>query len=87
MLTGARLGELLGLQWKNIDFDGQTLEIKQAFWEGKLVSTKTEGSVRAIFFGPSLLSAFMSQMQSSKHISAEDFVFCKMMVCRSTPMF
>ncbi|HSS98245.1 MAG TPA: site-specific integrase [Terriglobales bacterium] len=77
MLTGARLGELLGLQWKNIDFDGQTLEIKQSLWEGELVSTKTEGSVRAIFFGPSLLSALMSQMQNSKHIDSADFVFCK----------
>ena len=57
MLTGARLGELLGLQWKNINFESQTLEIRQALWEGELVAPKTEGSVRAIYFGPSLLSA------------------------------
>ena len=52
MLTGARLGELLGLQWKHIDLEAQTLEIRQALWEGELVSPKTEGSARVIHFGP-----------------------------------
>jgi site-specific recombinase XerC len=41
MLTGARLGELLGLQWKNINFDSQALEIRQALWEGEFVSPKS----------------------------------------------
>ena len=77
MLTGARLGELLGLQWKYVDFQAQTLEIRQALWEGELVSPKTEGSVRVIYFGPSLLSALASQKQNSNHNRPEDFVFCK----------
>jgi integrase len=77
MLTGARLGELLGLQWKHIDLEVQTLEIRQALWEGKLVSPKTEGSVRVNYLGPSLLSALVSQKQNSNHNGTEDFVFCK----------
>jgi len=77
MLTGARLGELLGLQWKHIDFHGQTLEIRQALWEGELVSPKTEGSVRVIYFGQSLLSALTAQKQKSNHNEPDDFVLCK----------
>jgi integrase len=77
MLTGARLGELLGFQWKNINFESQTLEIRQALWEGELVSPKTEGSVRIIYFGPSLLSALTGQKQNSSHSGKDDFVFCK----------
>ena len=77
MLTGARLGELLGLQWKHVDFEVQKLVIKQALWEGELVLPKTEGSVRVIYFGPSLLDAFNSQKQNSTHDAADDFVFCK----------
>jgi integrase len=77
MLTGARLGEVLGLQWKHIYFDAQTLEIRQALWEGELVAPKTEGSVRLICFGPSLLASLVAQKQNSKHKGAEDFVFCK----------
>ena len=77
MLTGARLGELLGLQWKHVDLNAQKLEIKQALWEGELVRPKTEGSVRVIYFGPSLLSALSSQKQNSNHKGPDDFVFCK----------
>jgi integrase len=77
MLTGARLGELLGIQWKNITLESQTLEIRQALWEGKLVAPKTEGSVRVIYFGPSLLAALMAQRQNSNHGGLDDFVFCK----------
>lgn len=77
MLTGARLGELLGIQWKNISFESQTLEIRQALWEGELVAPKTEGSVRIIYFGPSLLSALTAQKQNSNHNGPDDFVFCK----------
>jgi len=77
MLTGARLGELLGLHWKHIDFDAQTLNVRQALWEGELVTPKTEDSVRVIYFGPPLLSALMAQKQNSERNGPEDFVFCK----------
>jgi integrase len=77
MLTGARLGELLGLQWKHIDFDAHTLEIRQALWEGELVAPKTEGSVRLIYFGPSLLSGLMAEKQTSNHHGPDNFVFCR----------
>jgi integrase len=77
MLTGARLGELLGLQWKHVDLASQALEIKQALWEGELVHPKTEGSFRTIYFGPSLLNALTSQKQNSSHNNPENFVFCK----------
>ena len=77
MLTGARLGELLGLQWEYVDLATQTLEIKYALWEGELVSPKTEGSARVIYFGPLLLAALVSQKQNSNHNAPEDFVFCK----------
>ena len=77
MLTGARLGELLGLQWKNINFRSQTLEIRQALWEGELRAPKTEGSARVNYFGPSLLSALTAQNQNSNHGGQDDFAFCR----------
>ena len=77
MLTGARLGELQGFQWKNVNFESQTLEIRQALWEGELVAPKTEGSIRVIYLGPWLLSALTAQKQNSNHGRQDDFVFCK----------
>jgi integrase len=78
MLTGARLGELLGLQWKHVDFDDQKLEIRQALWEGQLLPPKTAGSVRAIYFGPGLSLALTIQKQNSMYTALEHFVFCKL---------
>jgi len=77
MLTGARLGELLGLQWKHIDLADRRLEIRQTLWEGQLLPPKTAGSSRTIYFGQGLFTALTIQKQNSKYIAPEDFVFCK----------
>jgi hypothetical protein len=41
----------LGLHWKNINLESQTLEIRQSLWEGELFTPKTEDSVRVIMSG------------------------------------
>lgn len=51
--TGLRRGELLGLQWKDIDFEGHTIEIKRNITytpeKGLVIDTpKTENSERII---------------------------------------
>jgi len=76
-LTGARLGELLALKWKHIDFDGKKLRIAQSLWHGRLVTPKTEGSFRTVLFGEALAEALTNHMQNSQHIGPEDFVFSK----------
>jgi integrase len=78
MLTGARVGELLGLQWKHIKFKELKLEIRQALWDGQLVAPKTAGSVRTIYFGPALELALAVQLQNAIHTKPDDFVFCKL---------
>lgn len=44
---------------------------------GRRIGLSKNGSVRVIYFGPSLLSALVSQKQNSNHNRPEDFVFCK----------
>lgn len=76
-LTGLRLGELLGLQWKHIDFTSGKLRIAQSLWNGQLVSPKTKGSIRTLPFGEVLRQTLMPHRQNSLHTRPEDFVFCK----------
>ncbi len=76
-LTGARLGELLGLQWKHVDFEGQKLRIEQSLWHEQLVSPKTPESTRTIPFGQILNWALKGHSQNSAHTRPEDFVFVK----------
>ncbi|WP_242541650.1 tyrosine-type recombinase/integrase [Vagococcus fluvialis] len=58
--TGLRRAEVCGLQWKDIDFDDETLTVEQIMiQDGKewLMGTpKTQSSYRTIHIGPSLLS-------------------------------
>jgi integrase len=76
-LTGPRLGELLGLQWKHIDLKSRKLRIEQSLWHGKIVPPKTVGSVRTIYFGNVLAGALAEHFQQTSHGNPEDFVFCK----------
>ena len=76
-LTGLRLGELLGLQWKHIEFSSAKLRIEQSLWNGQLVSPKTKNSVRTIPFGEVLRQTFVLHRQNSLHTRPEDFVFCR----------
>lgn len=76
-LTGARLGELLGLQWKHVDLNNKKLRIEQSLWHGQLLSPKTVGSVRTIYFGEALANLLVLHHQSAAHGGEEGFVFSK----------
>ncbi len=76
-LTGARLGELLGLQWKHVDFKSRTLRIQQSLWHRQLVSPKTSGSNRTVPFGDGLAQPLADHHQNAGHRQPEDFVFCR----------
>ena len=57
--TGLRRGELLGLQWKDIDFEKGTLsvnkQIKYINRELRILPTKTQASNRTVILPPQLL--------------------------------
>jgi integrase len=75
--SGARLGELLGLQWKHIDFSAGELRIEQSLWNGKLVSPKAVSSTRNVPCAPRLLEELRKHREHSMSADSEDFVFWK----------
>lgn len=77
MVTGLRAGELLGLQWKNIDWMGQKLHVTHALWRGKLYGPKTEASRRVIHLPEVILETLRLHRQRSRFTDPDDFVFCK----------
>lgn len=59
--TGMRRGEVLGLTWRNIDFQKGSLRIVQQFTsDGKLQEPKTRSGMRAISLDPQTIS-YLSQ--------------------------
>jgi len=51
--TGARLGELLGMEWGDIDFRGGFIEITRAYVKGRSTTTKN-GKSRRVDMSPQL---------------------------------
>lgn len=54
LLTGMRRGELLGLKWEDIDFEGNRIQVRRALWRGKFVTPKSRQSRRSIDLAPTL---------------------------------
>lgn len=48
VLTGLRVGEILGLRWKDIDFTVGELRVARAVYRGGIGSPKTKGSRRTV---------------------------------------
>jgi integrase len=55
VMTGIRRGELLGLQWDDIDFGASVIRVRRSISNGEIQLPKTEKSRRAIQVGPELL--------------------------------
>lgn len=54
VLTGMRLGELLALQWGDIDWNKRTLHVRRSLYRGQFQSPKSKRSIRAIGMSPTL---------------------------------
>lgn len=56
VLTGARQGELLALQWGDIDWNARQIHIRRSIYRGRLFEPKTKRSKRKIDMTPTLVS-------------------------------
>ncbi len=52
LLTGARVSEVLGLRWENIDLDKGTMQIEQGWVRGHRSDGKSEAALRQNYIGP-----------------------------------
>ena len=55
--TGIRLGELLGLQWGDVDFAAGKVHVRRTAYKGELYLPKSKKSRRAVDIGDQLLAA------------------------------
>lgn len=55
VLTGAREGELIGLQWGDVDWLNSQLHIRRTFNHGKFMEPKSNASRRKIDLAPELV--------------------------------
>ena len=72
--TGLRLGELLALSWRDVDFTGSVIRVRASYAAGALTTPKS-GKVRSIPMAPDVASALAQLGQREHWTGDEDLVF------------
>jgi integrase len=72
--TGLRMGELLALRWRDVDFAGATIRVRASYYLGQLTTPKS-GKVRAVPMAPDVAAA-LAQLGRREHwVGDDDLVF------------
>ena len=69
---GTRIGELLALQWKDIDFGDEVVRIRRAFSHGRLTTPKSSHSRRSVRISPQLIGLFRQMRDNRERIVSID---------------
>jgi integrase len=72
--TGLRMGELLALRWRDIDFPGQFIRVS-ASYAGGLVTSPKSGKLRSVPLAPEAAQALARLGQRSRFVGDDDLVF------------
>jgi integrase len=57
VFTGLRRGEILALQWGDVDWRTKQLRVRRSLWKGQFVGPKTKRSIRTVDLAPQVLAA------------------------------
>jgi integrase len=76
-LTGLRIGELLGLQWQDIDFTSRRLSVSRTLWRNLLLTPKTKGSRRTLHLPNALVEVLTMHQANARWRGPDDFVFAR----------
>jgi integrase len=72
--TGLRMGELLALRWRDVDFTGRTIRVRASYYLGQLTTPKS-GKVRAVPMAPDVASSLAQLGQREFWVDDDDLVF------------
>jgi integrase len=72
--TGLRLGELLALRWRDVDFAGATIRVRTS-WAGRALTTPKSGRVRSVPMAPDVATALAGLGRREFWVADDDLVF------------
>jgi len=72
--TGLRMGELLALRWRDVDFSGNAIRVRTSYYAGHLTTPKS-GKVRAVPMAPDVASALAHLGRREHWVDEDDLVF------------
>ncbi|MGC2417438.1 MAG: site-specific integrase [Candidatus Acidiferrales bacterium] len=74
-LTGLRIGELLALRWKHVDFTHDAIRVRETVYEGQFGSPKTKSSRRDVPMSQPVRKALLAERGVSAGTDGETLVF------------
>ena len=75
VLTGMRIGEIMGLRRKDVDFSSGQIRIEQACYRGLLGSPKTKGSRRTLPFPRALVPCLIRIHEHASRTGEDGLIF------------
>ena len=69
--TGLRMGELLALRWRDVDFAARTIRVRASYYLGQLTTPKS-GKVRSVPLAPDAASALAQLGQREDWVGDDD---------------
>ena len=75
VLTGLRVGEILGLRWQDLDLERGELRVEQAVYRGSLGTPKTKGSKRTLPLPHALVLALQTTAENPGAPKGQELVF------------
>ena len=75
VMTGLRRGELLGLQWGDIDWNAGHIHVRRSMYKGSFITPKSSRSRRAVTMSPELARC-LKEHKIACPPSKDDLVFC-----------
>jgi len=74
VMTGMRAGEMLGLQWQDVDFERGLLKIRRSAWYGRVQTVKNKTS-EGIVPLPQVLAQALRNYRQQWKVNPEGFLF------------
>jgi integrase len=72
--TGLRMGELLAMRWRDVDFAGRTVRVRASYYAGHLTTPKS-GKVRAVPMAPDVAAVLARLGRREDWVGEDDLVF------------
>jgi hypothetical protein len=74
-MTGLRQGELLGLRWRDVDFEAQRVRVVAPYVRGEFGDPKSEDSGRSVPLASRVVEALGALRERSLYAADDDLVF------------